>query len=163
MHGHPVRELLVITSLHRPIGSHDVSPGDATTGDWSSRLAGAVVLLVGALNLVVAVLSFATGLVRISAGAAGGFVAVGLALLAVGALIWRANRAATIGAFAVFVALLLLQIGRALTDPAASDAALAAASGDQVAGRLVVLTLLALTCGTAAWRHRRASRRRATG
>jgi hypothetical protein len=136
-------------------------PGDATAGDWSSRLAGSAVLLVGALNLVVAALSFTTGLVRISAGAAGGFVAVGLALLAVGALIWRANRAATIGAFALFVALLLLQVVQVVTDPAATDAALAAASGDQYAGRLVVLAILAVTCGTAAWRHRRATRRRA--
>jgi hypothetical protein len=132
-----------------------VPAGDATTGDWSSRLAGGAVLLVGALNLVVAVLSFTTELVRISAGAAGGFIAAGLALLAVGALILRVNRAATIGASAVFVALLLLQVFQAVTDPAAGDAALAAASGDQYVGRLVVLAILAVTCGTAAWRHRR--------
>jgi hypothetical protein len=151
--------LLVIPTSTEREGSHDV-PGDATTGDWSSRLAGGVVLLVGALNLVVAVLSFTTGLVRISAGAAGGFIAVGLALLAVGALIWRANRAATIGAFALFLALLLLQVAQVVTDPDAGDAALAAAAGDQYVGRVVVLAILAVTCGVAAWRHRRAPRHR---
>jgi hypothetical protein len=135
-------------------------PADApSSGDWSSRLAGSVVLLVGALNLGVAVLSVTTGYVRVSAAATGGFVVVGLALLAVGALIWRANRAATVGAFAVFLALLLLQVLQVVTDPTSTDAALAAASADQPAGRLVVLAVLALACGTAAWRHRRSWRR----
>lgn len=131
--------------------------------DWSSRLAGGAVIVVGLLNLAVAVLSWTTGLVRISTGAAGGFLAVGVAMLAVGALIWRGNRAATIGGFALFVALFLLQVGQALTDPGRSDAAVAAASGDEYAGRLVVLAILAATCGTAAWRRRRRVPRRAAG
>lgn len=130
-----------------------------SAGDWSSRLAGGSVIVVGLLNLVVGVLALTTGLVRISAGAAGGFLAVGLAMLAIGALVWRGNRAATIGGFALFVALLLLQVGQAVTDPGRTDAAVAAASGDEYAGRLVVLAVLALTCGAAAWRRRRTSQR----
>jgi uncharacterized membrane protein len=119
------------------------------------------VLLVGVLNLVVAVLGLTTERVRLSAGASGGFLAVGLVLLAVGVLVWRGNRATAIGAFALFAALLVLQIVQVVTDPARGDAALAAASADQYAGRVVVLAVLTVTCGIAAWRRRRASSRRA--
>jgi hypothetical protein len=123
--------------------------------DGTSRVAGAVVALVGALNLVIGVLSSTTDHVRLSTGAAGGFVAVGVALLAVGVLVWRGSRAATIGAFAVALGLLLLQIGQlALADT--GDAAAAAASPDEPIARLVVLAVLVVTLGLAAWRRRRA-------
>lgn len=127
--------------------------------DWSSRIAGAVVLVVGALNLLVGVLALTTGLVRVSTGVAGGFLAAGVGLLAVGALIWRGNRAATIGTFAVVLGLLVLQVVQIVTDPDRGDAAAQAASADEYTGRLVVLGLLVLTTGLAAWRrHRRPPR-----
>lgn len=116
-------------------------------------------MVVGLLNLAIGVLALTTGFVRISTGATGGFLAVGLVMLAVAALVWRGNRATTIGAFALFLSLLLLQIGQILTDPDAGDAAAAAASGDQPVGRLLVLAALTATCGIAAWRRRRSSSR----
>jgi uncharacterized membrane protein len=112
---------------------------------------------VGVLNLTVAVLALSTELVRLSAGAAGGSLAVGLALAAVGALVWRGNRAATIGAFAVVLALLLLQIGQVVRE--AGDPVVAAASGDQPVARLVVLVLLAVALAVPAWRRRRSAAR----
>jgi hypothetical protein len=121
--------------------------------DPTSRLAGAALLLVGLLNLVIAVLALTTGLVRISAGAAGGSLAVGLALVAVGVLVWRGNRAATIGAFAVVLALLLLQVGQVVTDD--GDPVAAAAAADEPLARLAVLAVLAAVLGVAAWRRRR--------
>jgi hypothetical protein len=120
--------------------------------DPSSRLAGAALLVVGLLNLTIAVLAFATDLVRLSAGAAGGALAVGLALVAVGVLVWRGNRAATIGAFAVALALLVLQVGQVVTDD--GDAAAAASSADEPLARLAVLAVLVVTLGVAAWRRR---------
>lgn len=125
--------------------------------DPSSRLAGAALVLVGLLNLGIAVLALTTGLVRISAGAAGGTLAVGLLLAAVGTLVWRGNRAATIGALAVVLALLLLQIGQLVTDT--GDPVVAAASGDAPVARLVVLAVLAVALAVAAWRHRRPAAR----
>jgi hypothetical protein len=141
--------LLVIPDLPLTNGSREV-----VAEDWSSRIAGVVVLVVGALNLLIGVLALTTGLVRVSAGVAGGFLAAGVVLLAVGALIWRGNRAATIGTFAVVLGLLVLQVVQIVTDPDRGDAAAQAASADQPAGRLVVLGLLVLTTGLAAW-HRR--------
>jgi hypothetical protein len=126
--------------------------------DWSARVAGAVVLVVGLLNLLIGVLALTTGLVRVSAGIAGGFFAAGVVLLAVGALIWRGNRAATIGTFAVVLGLLVLQVGQIVADPDRGDAAAQAASADQYTGRLMVLSLLVLTTGLAAWRRRRGQR-----
>jgi hypothetical protein len=125
--------------------------------DLSSRLAGAALLVVGLLNLTIAVLAFATDLVRLSAGAAGGALAVGLALVAVGVLVWRGNRAATIGAFAVALALLVLQVGQVVTDD--GDAAASAASADEPLARLAVLAVLVVTLGVAAWHRRRPASR----
>jgi hypothetical protein len=125
--------------------------------DLSSRLAGAALLVVGLLNLTIAVLAFATDLVRLSAGAAGGALAVGLVLVAIGVLVWRGNRAATIGAFAVALALLVLQVGQVVTDD--GDAAAAAASADEPLARLAVLAVLVVTLGVAAWRRRRPATR----
>jgi hypothetical protein len=125
--------------------------------DPSSRLAGAALLVVGLLNLATAVLALTTDVVRLSAGAAGGSMAVGLALVAVGVLVWRGNRAATIGAFAVVLALLLLQVGQIVTD--AGDAAAAAASADEPLARLAVLAVLAAALVVAAWRRRRPATR----
>lgn len=116
-------------------------------------------LVVGALNLLVSLLAFTTGLVRVSAGVAGGFLAAGVVLLAVGALIWRGNRAATIGTFAVALGLLVLQVIQVVTDPDRGDAAAQATSADEYTGRLVVLGLLVLTTGLAALRRRHRARR----
>jgi hypothetical protein len=118
--------------------------------DWSARLAGALIAIVGALNLVVAVLGLTTGLVRLSPAATGGFVAVGVLVTAVGVLVWRGNRAATILAFAIFAALLILQVPTLFgdLDPATAQA-------DQPLARTAVLALLTTTTGLAAWRSRR--------
>jgi uncharacterized membrane protein len=117
------------------------------------------VLVVGALNLLIGVLGLTTGLVRVSAGIAGGFLAAGAVMLAVGALIWRGNRAAIIGTFAVVLGLLVLQVTQVVSDPDRGDAAAQAANADQYVGRLVVLGLLVLTTGLAAWRLRGRSQR----
>jgi hypothetical protein len=118
--------------------------------DWSARLAGALIAIVGVLNLVVAVLSLTTGLVRLSPAATGGFVAVGLLVTAAGALVWRGNRAATILAFAIFAALLMIQIPSLFADPDPVTA-----QADQPLARAVVLALLSVTTGLAALRSRR--------
>jgi hypothetical protein len=118
--------------------------------DWSGRLAGALITLVGVLNLAVAVLGLTTGLVRLSPAATGGFVAVGLLVTAVGVLVWRGNRAATILAFAIFAALLIVQIPTLFGDPDPS-----ATQADQPLARAAVLALLTVATGFAALRARR--------
>ncbi len=133
------------------------------TADWTARLAGTTVTVVGVLNLAVAVLAWTTGLVRISAGAAGGFLAAGVAVVVVGVLIWRGSRAATILGLALFAALLVLQVGQAMSDPGADDAAVAAAQGDEYLGRIGVLVVLTATCALAAWQRRRVEPRRTPG
>jgi hypothetical protein len=123
-----------------------------TAADWSSRLAGALLVLVGGLNVALGLMSLLTDQIHLSPGIAGGLVTAGLVTAAVGALVWRGNRLATILAFTVFAMLLLYQLSEVIADNAASATGVA-----QPLTRFGVLAVLVITLGIAAWRSRRAS------
>ncbi|MFA9431981.1 hypothetical protein [Egicoccus sp. AB-alg2] len=125
-------------------------PAAADAGHWSSRLAGTVLILVGALNVAFGLVSFLTELVRLSAGIAGGLVAVGLVTVALGTLVWRGSRPAIIAAFTIFTMLLLFQVSDAFANREPGQAV----ATDALA-RFGVLAVLVGTLGVAAWRIRR--------
>lgn len=122
-----------------------------TAGDWSSRLAGALLVVVGVLNLAFGVLSWLTEQVQLSTGVAGGLVTAGLVTAALGTLVWRGSRLATIIALTVFAMLLVFQLSELMAE--AGDTA------DGLAGehltRFGVLGVVVAALAVAAWRRRK--------
>jgi hypothetical protein len=118
--------------------------------DWSARLAGGALAVVGALNLVLGVLSLTTDLVQLTPAVAGGLLTAGLLTAAVGALVWRGSRPATLVALTVFGILLVVRLGD-LGAGGAGDAGLGA----------VTLAVLVVVLAIAAVRTRRGAVRSA--
>ncbi|WP_157041827.1 hypothetical protein [Nitriliruptor alkaliphilus] len=123
--------------------------------DWSHRLAGALLLVVGGLNVAFGVANSLTDQLRLSAGVAGGLIVAGLVTAAVGVLVWRGSRAATFGALVVFVMLLIFQ----LSEVAAGSGGDPGGVADEPTARFVVLGLLVVSLAVASLRgrHRRRS------
>jgi hypothetical protein len=120
-----------------------------TDRDPSSQVAGFLVMAVGLLNLGFGVLSLATDQIRLSAGVAGGLVVAGLVTVSLGALVWRGSRNAAILATTVFAMLLVFQVSESLVS---DDTAAAGAVVDDPTPRLIILGVLVVACGVAAWR-----------
>ncbi len=121
---------------------------------WEARLAGALLILVGILNLGLGALSLVSDQVRLSADIAGGIVAAGLLTAAVGLLVARGSRLATMVALTVFGLLLVVQLVD-LAQPGGT------AAGDTSASpllRIVVLIALVGSLALAAVRRRRPQR-----
>ncbi|MEX0835549.1 MAG: hypothetical protein WD010_05630 [Nitriliruptor sp.] len=121
-----------------------------TTADPTTRIAAVLVIVVGVLNLVLGLVSLLTDQIRLSDGIAGGLVVAGLVTAAVGTLVWRANRLATVAALTVFTMLLVYQ----LSEVAAGGGDTAGALASQPTARLAVLAVLVLVLSVAAWRQR---------
>jgi hypothetical protein len=117
---------------------------------WSARLAGGLVILVGALNLAIGVLSLSSDLVLLATGVASGLVVAGAVTVALGVLVWRGSRNAAIASTTVFAVLLLYQVAEAIASDVPADAMV-----DQPAPRLVILAVLVVTSAIAAWRLHR--------
>ena len=120
-------------------------------GDWSLKLAGGLVVLLGLLNVVLGMLSLTTDLVRLSAGAASGLVVAGAVTIAAGVLVWRGSRLATYVTLTVFALLLVAQLATPLDTTSLPD-------GDPSASPVVrfgALGLLVAVLALAAWRLRR--------
>lgn len=127
-------------------------PGrDGTTG-WA-RGAGGLLVLVGLVNASFGVLSLATDLVRLSPGAAGGLLVVGLLTVLLGVRVWQGSRLAAAVGLTAFGALLVLQLGDA--------AAGGTATGEGAGPRLGVLAVLVIALGLAVRAGRARSPRRA--
>ena len=112
---------------------------------WTSRIAGVVLVLVGAANAAFG----AWGLVRTASGmgpaTAGGLLVAGLATLAAGVLVWRGGRLAALIALTFFGLLLVVQFGDVAARPT-----------DPVAlGRVAVLVVVCATLLGAMLRSRR--------
>lgn len=145
-------------------GSNDVTTADRTSPDrrahehgspdWSSRLAGTLLLVVGGLNVTFGVANSLTDQLRLSTGVAGGLIVAGLVTAAVGALVWRGSRAATVGALIVFMMLLIFQV----SEVAAGSGNDAGGVADEPAARFAVLGLLVLSLAVASLRGRRPRR-----
>jgi hypothetical protein len=100
----------------------------------------------------VGLISLLTQQIRLHTGAAGGLVTAGLVTAALGVLVWRGSRLATLVGLTAFGLLLVVQVGDL---PPGMDGGGAASVG--------VLALLVLTLGLAAWRKRRAGAARGGG
>jgi hypothetical protein len=133
--------------LTLPDGSTDVR-------DWSSRLAGVLLVVIGGLNVGFGVANSLTDQLRLSPGVAGGLIVAGLVTAAVGVLVWRGNRAATVGALVVFVMLLLFQLSEVAADTGSDTGGVA----DEPAARFAVLGLVVLSLAVATFRLRRPRR-----
>jgi hypothetical protein len=120
-----------------------------TGGDTVPRVAGVLVIAVGALNLAFGLLSLTTDQIRLGTGVAGGLVVAGLVTVALGVLVWRGSRNAAILATTVFGMLLVFQVTESIASGGADPAT---AVVDDPAPRLVVLGVLVVSCGVAAWR-----------
>jgi peptidoglycan/LPS O-acetylase OafA/YrhL len=82
----------------------DRSPRPAT------RVAAVVLVLVGLANAGLAATSLASDAIRMSPGAAGSLLVLGLLTAVAGALVWSGSRLALLLALLVFVALLVAQV-----------------------------------------------------
>lgn len=91
------------TSVHL-----DASPS-AQRRPVGPLVAGAVLGLLGLANVVVGVLALATGLVRLTPATAGSLLVLGVVTVALGVLVARAVRWATVLALVVFVGLFVAQ------------------------------------------------------
>jgi hypothetical protein len=126
-----------------------VTSGNATSREATSRVAGVLVILVGLLNLGLGLLSLVSDQIRLGTGVAGGLVVAGLVTASLGVLVWRGSQNAAILATAVFGALLIFQVSELFASgPSTSSDAIV----DDPAPRLVVLGVLVIACGVAAWR-----------
>lgn len=76
----------------------------------SSRLAGGLLVAVGAVNGVFGLLSLLSELVQLSPGVAGGLLVAGVVTAALGVLVWRGSRTATLVSLTVFGVLLVAQL-----------------------------------------------------
>jgi hypothetical protein len=108
-------------------------------------------LVLGALNVALGLVSLGSDRIELSTAVAGGLVVAGVVIVAGGVLVWRGSRGATFAWFAVFLVLFNVQLAELVAD--AGDGA----SGvpDQPLPRLVVLGLLVVSLAIAAWRRRR--------
>lgn len=109
----------------------------------SARVAGGLVIAVGTTNAVLGIISLTSDAINLSPGAGGGLLVLGLVTVALGVLVWRRSRAATVTALTIFGLLLVVQVG-------------AIASAGQVAADsvppIVVLAALVLALGWAKFR-----------
>lgn len=120
--------------------------------DWTLRLAGGLVVVLGLLNIVFGVVSLTTELVRLTTGVASGLVVVGAVTTAAGVLVWRGSRLATNVMLTLFGLLLVSQLGGALTAP---PTATALDPADDPTLRLAVLAVVVAALALAAVRMRR--------
>jgi hypothetical protein len=112
--------------------------------DISARVAGGLLVAVGAANVVFGVLGLLTDVVRLGAAVSGGLLVAGLVTASAGVLVWRGSRVTTVVALAVLGLLLPVQLGE-----------LAGAAGDETSvPRLVVLACLVVALAVAARRGR---------
>ena len=118
----------------------------------AARVAGGLVILLGAANVVLGVISLVTDLIRLSGAAGGWLVALGVVTAAVGVLVGRGVEPALWGATLVLGGLLLLDVSVLLSDGA----------GGGVGARVAVLgvTTAALIAALVARPRGRAARRR---
>lgn len=126
----------------------------AERGRWTWRLAGGLLVVVGAVNALFGLASLASDLIMLSTGVAGGLLAAGVATAAAGALVWRGSRVTTLVALTVFGLLLVVQAADALQGGAADVEGVA---GSPVA-RFGLLILIVVALGLAAMRLRAPSR-----
>jgi hypothetical protein len=112
-------------------------------------VAGVLVILVGLLNLGLGLLSLVSDQIRLGTGVAGGLVVAGLVTASLGFLVWRGSRNAAILTTTIFAMLLVFQLSESMT----SDGATASSAiVDDPAPRLIILGVLVVACGVAAWR-----------
>lgn len=124
-------------------------PVAAVGTPWQARLAGGLLVGVGAVNAGVGVWALVGGGAGLGVGAAGGLLVAGVVTVAAGVLVWRGSRPVTLVALTVFALLLVVQAG---------DLADASDVGDDLVP-LVLLLALVGALGLAAWRGRRPARR----
>lgn len=120
-------------------------------GRWATRLAGALLIVVGALNVAFGLLSLFSDQVLLSTGVAGGLAMAGLVTAAAGVLVWRGSQLATYIALTIFGLLLFVQLGDFIQEGGGTGDGLA----QHPATRFGVLTLLVITLALAAWQLRR--------
>jgi hypothetical protein len=115
-------------------------------GGTADKVAGSMLVLVGALNVGFGALSLASDVVRLGTGVAVALAVAGLATLAAGLGVWRGSALVGRVAFTVLALLLLVQLSDLLTGP--DDAAAGVA-------RAGVLLVMVASLGVAIVGHRR--------
>jgi hypothetical protein len=115
-------------------------------GGAAGKVAGSMLVLVGALNVGFGALSLASDVVRLGTGVAVALALAGLATLAAGIGVWRGSALVGRVTFTVLVLLLLVQLSDLLAGP--DDAAAGAA-------RAGVLLVMVASLGVTLVRHRR--------
>lgn len=91
-------------------GEESTVPQSAPGGAW--RVAGGLLLAVGALNTLTGLASVAgSDVAALSTGGAVGLAVLGLVTLAAGVVVWRGSRSVALLALTLFGILLLVQLG----------------------------------------------------
>lgn len=82
----------------------------------AGRLAGALLVVVGVVDLVIGALALASDVVRLAGGTALGLLLAGAVTTLLGVMVWRGSRRAVIAALGLFGVLLVVQLGDVALD-----------------------------------------------